>query len=319
MSLSCTDCLTGYVDDDGDPLSNGVSSQCYDPCSFYSAQIVGLSFPASRCVACGVLWNGEFCDSPFAQCGGPNPVYPFSFEVGGASGDCCNQSNPCDSHLIGPVGICCVPPGQLPAGSCQGYTTEACCARRGGNWRGTNLDSSNWCTGSRCPTPPSCCGCDWCCDEMIVSDCLALRSYPWETEPHPKLNNCGSTPICGFNQPVCRYEEFAVGKRPAAHEPPESGGTSHRFRHELHGVGPTRAIDRAPGVEECRTYYGHVGRGAPFAPATRSIGWLCGQHNRRLTSTKTANRCYPSKRPDGRHSFNCAYRVPCPEKPTVCL
>ena len=171
-----------------------------------------------------------------------------------------------------------------------------------------------------CGPAPSCCGCDWCCDVIPEGGCVSLRNYPWENLPISNVGPCvGNSCPTVAPAPVCRREEFALGKRPAAHEPPERGGTGHVGRHELHGLGPTRAIDRAPGVEECRTYYGHVGRGAPALPTSRTVGWLCGQYNRNQSSTKMANRCYPSKRPDGRHSFNCAYRVPCPEKPVPCL
>jgi hypothetical protein len=192
-----------------------------------------------------------------------------------------------------------------------GYTFQRCCeVGFGGTF------SYLGCPG------PSCCGCDWCCNFIGEDSCEATRSYPWETLPRPQATLCvGAVCAGGVSSPVCRGGEFPIGKRPAAHEPPERGGTAHVGRHELHSAGLTRAIDRAPGVEECRTHYGHIGRGGSSgsAPATKHSGWLCGQYNRRVSSTKRANSCYLSKRPDGRHSFNCAYRVPCPEKPAVCL
>jgi hypothetical protein len=164
---------------------------------------------------------------------------------------------------------------------------------------------------------PSCCGCDWCCNEIDSADCLAQKSYSWENLPIPKSEACsfGSCPELPPS-PVCRREEFALGRRPVEHEPPESGvGVGRINRHELHSQGRIRAIDRAPPTEECRTYYAHMGPGDAVVPLRRNIGWLCGQRNWRDSTSKRANRCYPSKRPDGRHSFNCAYRIPCPEKP----
>jgi hypothetical protein len=219
-------------------------------------------------------------------------------------------------------GKCCVPRTYMEHyhpgwGGCTVWATERCCSNLGGVWPGVNYETF---ICSECPSEPSCCGCDWCCDEVSAVVCSSEKTYPWENLPIPSTracigNSCPQTPPA----PVCRREEFALGRRPTAHEPPERGGTGHVGRHELHSVGPVRAIDRAPGTEECRTYYGHVGRDAPVSPVARTVGWLCGQYNRRAATTKRANRCYLSKRPDGRHSFQCAYRVPCPEKPAVCL
>jgi hypothetical protein len=172
------------------------------------------------------------------------------------------------------------------------------------------------------PSFPSCCGCDWCCNGDCPTTGQGAKVYPWEVLPEPHTtvcvgtnhDQCPATP----QKPNCRYQEFAVGKRPAAHVSPPPG-ESKGGRHELHSTSPVRAIDYPTGTEECRTYYGHVGKDTAAPASGRHIGWLCGQFNKNETQTKRANRCYPSKRPDGRHSFNCAYRVPCPEKPAVCL
>jgi hypothetical protein len=203
---------------------------------------------------------------------------------------------------------------------CTVMTGVHCCEHLGGTWRPTAPWNSTICTQLGCPAK-TCCGCDWCCDEVASPDCLSKKVYSWENQPIPKTeacigNTCPSTPP----NPVCRREEFAVGKRPLAHQGADSCITSavnRSGRHELHSLGPVRAVDCAPDSTECRTFYAHAGKGD--AQGGRNIGWLCGQYNRRVASTKRANRCYPSKRPDGRHSFNCAYRVPCPEKPAVCL
>lgn len=224
-------------------------------------------------------------------------------------------------------GVCCMPPSFRVlwgngAFGCEFYTSKTCCNYHGGDWKGSDPSNYRDCE-NQCPQNPSCCGCDWCCDEVSSAECTGKRVYPWENLPIPKTTACiGTTCPTTPPPPVCRREEFVMGKRPAPHKVADDCGgmaVDRGGRHELHSVGPTRAKDCAPDVDECRTHYAHVGRGAPSAPTTRTVGWLCGQHNRRVAGTKTANRCYPSKRPDGRHSFNCAYRVPCPEKPAVCL
>lgn len=184
----------------------------------------------------------------------------------------------------------------------------------------------------------SCCGCDWCCDGF--APCPQNRVYAFENLPISHSRGCLPDGDCGQSvpRPVCRRAEFAVGRRPTAHEPPcSTPDPANRIgRHELHSLNRIRArdlrssssgtdsrcststlaCDREP---ECRTYYGHVGRGHGIGSNNKHVGWLCGQENRCQASTKRANRCYPNKRADGRHSFECAYRSPCPEKPSVCL
>lgn len=262
------------------------------------------------------------CQTPCSGIGPPRPCTPS--EACSPSSSCYCGSAPNPENII----IYHVAPGSKLGTCCYrfkgtiGFTsvshTEDCC-----EWLNSTGDYQAYWQPERfqeCLGFPSCCGCDWCCDEVTAVECRAKKAYSWENLSIGKEqacigNSCPSTPPL----PVCRREEFVLGKRPAAHELPERRGTAHVGRHELHSLGPVRGIDQAPGVEECRTYYGHVGRGAPLAPTQRTVGWLCGQYNRNQSSTKRANRCYPSKRPDGRHSFHCAYRVPCPEKPEVCL
>ena len=252
----------------------------------------------------------------------------------------CYSANPNDCDEIIPtadhcgiVGVCCVLPSMVwpeGTGACEAYVPKTCCDKAGGVWKGIQPSAIGSCAGN-CPHEPSCCGCDWCCDQVSDAACKATRTYPWENLPEPHTTECVGTnkdqcPVTP-QKPVCRYEEFAVGKRPVGHKPPVSGWhTGQEDRHELHSVNPIRAIDYADGTNECRTYYASVGKGALQAPASRFVGYMCGQYLRTKTgdagrglATKLANRCFPSKRPDGRHSFNCHYRVPCPEKPTVCL
>lgn len=184
-------------------------------------------------------------------------------------------------------------------------------------------------SGYSCSPRPgkACCGCDWCCDEVTGVACLSQKTYAWENLPVAHTTACIGAYMDTCPQrppkPVCRYEEFAVGKRPSAHEPPESNWhDGQRGAFELASVAPVRAIDRAPGVEECRTFYAAVGK----IVSGLFGGWLCGQYLRTKTGdagrglgTKVANQCAVAKRPDGLFTFNCSYRVPCPEKPAVCL
>lgn len=215
-------------------------------------------------------------------------------------------------------GICCIPRDQPPPNNCgEYYTGEDCCAHMGGSWQGTDPANIGICQQQNlCPPPPTCCGCDWCCND-VAGGCTSLKKYEWENLPAPSSQRCvnGScaTPV---PKPVCRRAEFLPGKRPLAHVTQTPSGQSKDGRYELHSEHPIRAIDELPQIEECRTYYGHVGEG----PLGRyNMGWLCGQWHRSNPTTKRANQCYINKRADGRHSFECAYRVPCPEKPTVCL
>lgn len=264
-------------------------------------------------------------------CGTNNAENDFDFETTGPARCYCDDVGvficPTPDPWPGaPVGLCCTPPTFMgitinpnpyqPTAPCERYTTADCCSHIGGTWLGYASEGARVgdCVGN-CPGA-ACCGCNWCCDERPGVECTGLKVYPWENLPIPKTtpcvgNTCPETPP----KPICRREEFVIGKRPAAHEPPLTGG-SRGGRHELHSLAPVRAIDYAPGIEECRTYYGHVGKGLG---APKHLGWLCGQWHRTNTSTKRANQCHLSKRADGRHSFQCAYRVPCPEKPTVCL
>lgn len=263
---------------------------------------------------------------------GPQPSITYNpgctYGDAAACGGCVYRPGPggVQNSNDGLWGICCIPRSvmirQHPGASgCTVMTGQHCCAHLGGTWHPSEPWNTTLCTQTGCPSL-SCCGCDWCCDQVTDAACKATRTYAWENLPEPHTSECIGTnkdqcPVTP-QKPVCRYVEFAIGKRPAAHEPPESGWhTGQRGRHELVSVAPVRAIDRAPENEECRTFYANTGKGD--RQGGRHIGWLCGQHNWRVSSTKTANRCYPSKRPDGRHSFNCHYRVPCPEKPTVCL
>ena len=222
-------------------------------------------------------------------------------------------------------GIC----GPPPVGGCNPCSggEESCCSNLPPeNYCGfvescDNLSLGEYCD-MVCQPSSACCGCDWCCNHVSDADCASIRVYPWENLPTSHEEGCNGD-LCPVTppQPVCRREEFVPGKRPSVHEPPERGLVDNNRigRHELHSLAPIRAIDRAPEVNECRTFYGQVSKHPSTGP--RHFGWLCGQRNRRQTgnSAKRSNRCIPSKRPDGRHSFQCAYRVPCPEKPTVCL
>jgi len=239
--------------------------------------------------------------------------------IGPKLGRCCGY-DPATGSLLWSwkqTEYCCNNFGQPPLPDCTGTPRPILSPIPITSW---NPDPNASCSGL-----PSCCGCDWCCDRVSSGDCTTKRIYSWENLPAPKTTPCsGNSCSDGPHRPDCRRAEFALGKRPAAHEPPERGGTDHIGKHEMHSANRIRAMDRAPGTEECRTYYGHVANGAPLSPTTRKVGWLCGHANRRDTATgalngKTAHRCYPNKRPDGRHSFECAYRPSCPEKPSVCL
>lgn len=263
-----------------------------------------------------------------------------------ACGPGCSEAD-CASQ--GVYGWCCA---TAPNGHqlCTGFISQTACLQdinSGGciDWQGHNTrrwtsagdnngPPSGFCAA--CVTPPttSCCGCDWCCDGLNGQECTAFREFSFENLPTPNSSPClGTSCPTAPPRPVCRRAEFAVGKRPTQHDatcytpdPP-----NRRGRHELFSLDRIRARDlgsggrcSSPGGEcntgqQCRTYYGHVGRGADFTPTTRTVGWLCGQENRCNDGSKRANRCRIQKRPDGRHSFECAYRSPCPERPVPCL
>lgn len=192
-------------------------------------------------------------------------------------------------------------------------------------WTSQDPPPPSFCLNPCGPDAPSCCGCDWCCDNPIA--CEQLREFGFENLPVRRDEPCNGTQCARpAPRPLCRRAEFAIGKRPFLHEPScaSPDPVNRRGRHELHSLHAIRAVDLRPGSDqcdrgnECRIYYGHIGRGAPSAPTRRTIGWLCGQENWRDASTKKAHRCYPTKRADGRHSFECAYRIPCPERPSGC-
>lgn len=224
------------------------------------------------------------------------------------------------------TGACCDPATcactQGPAEDCPaGFTFHPCKS----------------CSQNPCQ-PGGCCGCDWCCDRCGDQSCHSIRQFSWENAPRFTNTACFNTLNCPVSppRPICRRAEFAIGRRPQAHEPPctTPDPTNRLGRHEMHSLTAIRARDlrtSAAGTDrrcntstaacdrdpECRIYYGHVGQ----AGSSRTIGWLCGHENRcKLTGVgqKLANQCYPNKREDGRHSFECAYRSPCPEKPAVC-
>lgn len=287
-------CVDGPCDGSGDRYnpSCGVFGVCC---------VSGTTYMTSQdgCAYYGGRWVG---------------VGPFPPECG----DPCNQSGACCNDAT-----CSCVNSVVSQCSPTGHTFYAC----------------EDCASSPCGTVRACCGCDWCCDYCSTPPCEALKTYPWQNLPVSRAGQCPSPTVCptSAGRPVCRRAEFAVGRRPQAHEPPcaTPDPTNRIGRHELHSLNPIRARDLRPPADtrncqsssvpacdkdpECRIYYGHVGRGAPLTPTQRTVGWLCGQENRCQSSTKRANRCYPNKRADGRHSFECAYRSPCPEKPAVCL
>jgi hypothetical protein len=284
-----------------------------------------------------------FCEPPFAKECSAISGRPYAFDYDGPSvfdsGSCWEGPRgelPCpgDCRVLEyerpteTFGVCCAPQSVIDRlfgaiSGCEVYTGQGCCSNIGGTWHGTLPSAIGSCLNN-CPAA-ACCGCDWCCDEMDAPTCIGHRNYPWENLPIHRDRSCVGN-ICPTSPPlpVCRREEFVYGKRPNAHKNADTCGgaaVDRGGRHELHSVGVTRAKDCAPGVDQCRTHYAHLGRGGGggAAPSTKHTGWLCGQFNRRVATTKRANSCYLSKRPDGRHSFHCAYRVPCPEKPAVCL
>ena len=271
-------------------------------------------------------------------------AWDFDYElkqVCGIVGSCCFGSQwdgktEIACALSGGVWLGFVPGPNFPEGSPNPCTTVyACCRNSDGVCFETthaNCPSAThkfWpqrhCTDVPSPCAlGSCCGCDWCCDQILPGTCESQRTYPWEVLPEAHIPGCIGTNLdqCPVTpqKTNCRQVEFIPGKRPAAHEPPERGpgdAPTRIGRHELASDTPARAIDRAPGVEECRTFYAQPGKTNNVS--TQKNAWLCGQNNRRLANTKRRNVGYYQRRPDGRFSFKFAYRVPCPEKPAVCL
>lgn len=319
-----------------EPLSSGI-----DPCEVVSECC--SRFPARRCVdnpctyptqdadpfdpSCGLwgvcchgfgtsLMSEEGCSYTEGRWLGYGPFPPECGLPCNATGACCNKRT-----------CACTP--QLHT-NCQDddHTFKPCesCAD----------------VPSPCGTALGCCGCDWCCNTCSGSqDCKNLRLYPWENAPHASSVRCTSVGYlgqCGTTtpRPICRRAEFAVGRRPSAHEPPctTPDPLNRKNRHELHSLNPIRARDLQPSSTdnrrcnnlaapacdrdpECRIYYGHIGHGVPGRRS--SAGWLCGEEHRCASDRrKRANWCVVAKRPDGRHSFECAYRSPCPERPALC-
>jgi hypothetical protein len=261
-------------------------------------------------------YNGTWLGvGPFTECGSPdaNPC--------GQRGTCCNHAN-CQCTETS-VGNCGAGYSFVPCARCSDVPSpcrpNACCHNTSCACRETCGPSCNAnerflprtsCAGNPCDPKP-CCGCDWCCNQCGPGTCEDSRVYPWEILPRSGDvdKTCLTQSNCGIidRRPNCRREEFLV-------EPNNAVG-----RHELHSAGLIRANDFAPGTPECRTYSARPTAAFAVTPGGQHAGMLCGQYNRRAASTKRYNMCYASKRPDGRHSFQCAYRVPCPEKPAVCL
>ncbi len=321
-------------------------NECHSPCVVNGVyQGIDCNQARTWCDPCGTQLSPDYLNHPYGYLPVPSETcpgdckayYTYGFEVDGPSfitTDCFCESGPggrvgcMSSQYDGPqpatiYGLCCVPRSYMDAyypgsSNCEVYTSETCCGHLGGTWKGNRLPGA---CGGVCPSP-SCCGCDWCC-KLSPVDCAAIKAFSWESAPRAGVpgTNCADHPSCGASPtspaptPACRREEFAVCPDPGSNEAmPRRPG-----RHQIFSEAPIRAIDRVPGAVECRTYFGFVGRGAPFTPTRRTVGYLCNQYNRRQTNTKVMQRCPVVKRSDGRHAFSCGFRTPCPEKPTTCL
>lgn len=224
--------------------------------------------------------------------------------VGGFS-----QPVPIDPLGCGQVGQCCVPGNITSHDStleCCKFTDEAGQVSTG-HWENTTTPFN--CFGR-------CCGCDWCCNNFDVASCEHLREFSSDVLP----DRYNAPP---FRRPDCRVSEFPMGKAPPEHTPEQMSPANGR--HEPYSVLPIRAIDRPFGIGaitvQCRTSYAIIMRydSSDFTPK-RKAGFLCNDYNRRRPAgqTKVRQRCVMVKRADGRHSFDCSFRPPCPERPSVC-
>ena len=176
----------------------------------------------------------------------------------------------------------------------------------------------------------ACCGCDWCCN-MSNYDCRGLRKFAWETSPQehgpscstPSTTTCGSLPS---RRPACRKEFFPITKRPSEHAPPQTPSFPYSpGRHEPYSLKTIRPVDKDPlDAVECVTAYASVAKDDSVSGSRRSVAWLCNVWNRRnqtATIGKGRQRCRAviGLTSGRRHSFECSFRPPCPERPETCL
>lgn len=230
------------------------------------------------------------------------------------------------------IGACC------RYGQCVEVVSECC---RGANEPKGNLSGTFYGAGTYCQwghehfgcdpdtdpncipfycTVPGCCMCSWCCD-MAPSDCRDLGGIP-DNADNSCLNDWSGTQCTGFvRKPRCQKGLWAATKNRL--DSPEGLEPAPRDYFEISSVRAVAMIDRTPGVEAFRRFWGRANRLDNY---DYHSGLVCGLWDRHASPPRRElNRCAVVTQTDdmslgelpepGYSAFGCAYRCACPEKP----